>query len=117
MKYLILIIAILSLSSCAQEMRPITIHFAVDMTAIDNVSSVGVIGEYQPLSWDKAYPLADENKDGVYEVTVTIHAAYNYAEFKFMLNDSLIELTGRGNRSVDFTDVTTVAYSGRYDEN
>lgn len=117
MKYLILIITILSLSSCVQEMRPITIHFAVDMAAIDNVSSVGVIGDYEPLSWDKAYSLTDDNKDGVYEGTITIQAAYNYAEFKFMLNDSLIELAGRGNRSVDFTDVTKVEYLGSFDVN
>jgi len=103
------------LSSCVQEMRDITINYSIDMTAIDSVQTVGVIGEYEPMNWDTAIPLKDPDGDGIYTGTITIKAAYNYAEFKFKLNNEIIELEGQGNRSVDFTDQREVDYSAVYD--
>lgn len=103
--------------SCVQQMRPIEILFTVDMNSIEEIESVGVIGEYSPLNWDQPIYLNDDNQDDIYEGTITIQAAYNYAEFKFILNDSIIELEGYGNnRQVDFTDRTSVSYSGIFDQ-
>ena len=114
MKYIILFVALTFCLSCVQELRDITIHFQVDMSAFDNVQSVGVIGEWLPLTWDTPIGLSDLDKDGIYEGVITIQVAYNYSEFKFMLNEKEIELEGKGNRIVRFTDKTEVMYSGEY---
>ncbi len=113
-KHIIFSILIFHLS-CVQEMRDITIHFIVDMRDIDKVNSIGVIGEYLPLTWDAPTVLTDQDNDGIYEGTITIKAAYHYAAFKFMLNETIIELEGKGNRVVRFPDAKEVTYTGKFD--
>ena len=113
--FISLILSIALIYSCVQEMREITINYKVDMTAVDSVMTVGVIGEYEPMNWDTAIPLIDENDDGIYTGNITIKAAYNYAEFKFKLNNEIIELEGQGNRVVDFTGQKEVSYICVYD--
>lgn len=116
MKKIILLVLLVSQISCVQEMRDIKVHFAVDMSAIENIESVGIIGEYEPMSWDEPIALTDEDDDNIYEGTIIIKAAYNYAEFKFVLNDKTIELEGQRNREVYFRDVKEVEYRGVFDE-
>lgn len=116
MKKITIVIMLASICACVQEMRDIKIHFSVDMSKAENVNSVGVIGDNSPLSWNKSILLADSDGDGIYEGDITIRAAYNYAEFKFMLNDDIIELEGKGNRQVDFTDSKEAKYSGIFDQ-
>jgi hypothetical protein len=116
MKKITIVIMLAFICACVQEMRDITIHFSVDMSKVENVQSVGVIGENDPLTWDNPIELQDSDGDGIYEGVITIRAAYNYAEFKFMLNKNIIELEGKGNRQVDFTDMTEVRYSGTFDQ-
>ena len=116
MKLLFTILSIVLLSSCVQKMRDVTIHFEVDMRQETNVTTVGVIGEDTPLSWDTAIPLTDPDSDGIYEGTVVIKAAYNYAAFKFKLNNEIIELEGKKNRLVTIDDNNSGSYSGVFDK-
>ena len=111
----ILGLIIMTYISCVQQLREVTILFEVDMTEINDVSEVGIIGEYQPMSWDVPTLLTDTDGDGTYTGEITIMAAYNYAEFKFVLNQDIIELEGRGNRIVRFTDVERTSYKGQFD--
>ena len=114
MKYIILFFAVTFCISCVQEVRDVTIHFQVAMNALNNVQTVGVIGETQPLSWDTPSALTDIDEDGIYEGDITIQVAYNYSEFKFMLNENEIELEGQGNRVIRFRDKTALTYSAVY---
>jgi hypothetical protein len=85
------------------------------MSALYKVQYVGVIGESLPLTWNTPIDLSDLDKDELYEGVTTIQVAYNYSEFKFMLNEEEIELEGRGNRIVRFRDKTVVESSGTFD--
>ncbi|MFT6810216.1 MAG: hypothetical protein ACJA01_003459 [Saprospiraceae bacterium] len=85
------------------------------MSALYKVQYVGVIGESLPLTWNTPIDLSDLDKDELYEGVTAIQVAYNYSEFKFMLNEEEIELEGRGNRIVRFRDKTVVESSGTFD--
>ena len=116
MKKILIIISIAFLMSCVQPMRDITINFTVDMNSIDSINSVGVIGENQPLSWEKPRPLTDIEIDGIFEAVIRIQAAYNFAPFKFMYNEKIIELEGKRNRIVDFTNQKEAYYFAKFDQ-
>lgn len=115
MRKIILLPLLMIQMSCVQEMRPIEIEFSVDVNGLQDVHSVGIIGEYQPMSWQRPISLNDEDGDGIYDKTITIQAAYNYSEFKYVLNDSIIELEGQGNRIVEFFDIKSTSYHGIFD--
>ena len=105
MKKYIKILAILcsiTITSCVQEEHDKTITFYLDMNGIENVQSVGIRGNFLPNKWKKTVMMTDEDKDGIYEFSVSRKTASNGIEFKFVKNDTEFELEGKENRELVF---------------
>ena len=116
MKYLrlILISTLFITQSCVQETHTKTVTFKVDMNAIENVSNVGVKGNFTDNPWNETASLIDDNRDGIYEGTFSQKTAVNSIEFKFVHNDNY-ELKGQDNRSIQFEyKPETIVYEGGF---
>lgn len=74
-------------NSYSQTTRIISIHFRVDLSTeiknINSFSSIGIRGNTAPLSWDKTYPLTDENKDGIWEATINFETVGPQLRIKY----------------------------------
>ena len=103
MKYLKLLLISLFLvsQSCVQETHTKTITFKVDMNSIENITNVGIRGNFTSNPWNETAPLADDNNDGIYEGTFSQKTAINSIEFKFVNNNDF-ELKGQDNRTISF---------------
>jgi len=110
-----MILVLIALNSCVQQPRNVNIRFSVDMRVEANVDKVGVIGMWEPLSWDTPVELADPDNDGIYQAEVTCKVYYNYMQFKFVKNGDEIELDGLGNRSVEIIGDDDINYHGIFD--
>ncbi|WGD34224.1 hypothetical protein [Olleya sp. YS] len=98
-KYIISLIAIIVIStSCVQEKHLKTMTFKVNMRGIDNVTNVGVRGQFTTPSWKTTYYLKDDDNDSIYEGTITREAAQSGFAFKFVNQDSVYELQDQKNR-------------------
>ena len=104
MKYLkaILICMFIITQSCVQETHTKNVTFRVDMNAVENVSKVGVRGNFTDNPWNETAPLTDDNGDGIYEGTFSQKTAINQIQFKFVNNGSEFELEGSDNRTIEF---------------
>lgn len=104
MKYLkgILICLFIIAQSCVQETHTKTVIFKVDMTVVENVSNVGVRGNFTSNPWNETASLTDENGDGIYEGTFSQKTAINQIQFKFVKNDLVYELKDSDNRTIEF---------------
>ena len=74
------------------------VTFQVDMSQVENVSLVGLRGNIEPLSWEKDFPLTDENGDGIYETTITFNTKERLVQYKYLHNGEW-ELDGADNRT------------------
>ena len=100
-KLIAIVVLTLMTSSCVQETHLKTIIFKVDMRGAENISNLGVKGQFSSPSWEKTIPLTDENNDNIYEAQVEFRAAQYDVEFKFVKNDEY-ELQDMPNRSIKF---------------
>ncbi len=76
-----------------------TVTFRVDMNAVDVATQVGIRGSLPPLSWEKTYPLTDEDGDGIYTGSIDFeNRKASKVEFKFVYGDLTWELDGQSNR-------------------
>ncbi|TCK69128.1 hypothetical protein DFQ05_0643 [Winogradskyella wandonensis] len=100
-KSLLVLIAILFITSCVQETHLKTITFKVDMRGLDNITNPGVRGQFTSPAWKALVPLTDENNDSIYEAKVEFQAAQYDIKFKFVNNDEY-ELQNQPNRSIKF---------------
>lgn len=74
---------------CVQKTHKRTVTFTLDVSAIENIRSVGIRGWDSPLTWEKDYPLKEIVKDSLYQVTVTGKTGRICTEFKFTVNDKM----------------------------
>lgn len=86
------------------------------MRNASDVSSVGVLGQYPPLNWNEPIALDDADGDSVYSGVVSIDIPYDKMQFKFVLNNSVIELFNQDNRLATFKDQTQVTYKAVFDQ-
>lgn len=106
-KCIVIVMLFGSYSLVAQERR---INLGVDMKGLD-ARSVGIKGSISPLSWDKIYPLSDQDGDGIYEAEITFNTSKRSLKFKFV-NDGQMELEGSDERIAWFQDeVSSKSYS------
>jgi len=96
-------ILLLTIVACVQETHTKTVTFKLDMNAIHNVSNVGIRGQFTNPPWEVTVPMTDENKDGIYETTVSDKTAQNSVEFKFVNQGDEYELKDKDNRVIKFT--------------
>lgn len=98
----IMLLIYLMITSCVQETHLKTVTFKVDMNEIENVSQVGLRGEFTNNSWTETLLLTDENKDGIYEGTFSQKTAQNNIKFKFVNQNNQFELIDENNRIIKF---------------
>lgn len=102
-------------ASCVQKEYEKTITFKVDMTHVENVKNVGIKGNFTNQRWEETIPLTDENKDGIYVITLSQQTATNAIEFKFVNND-IYELKDQENRRIQFEyKPEKITYAAKFD--
>jgi hypothetical protein len=117
-KFTLIVAALLAMlcnASCVQGTRPIKVNFEVDTRSIENISTIGVIGAYDPLNWNKKMEMTDEDNDGIYLVSAVFHIPYDEIEYKYVLNEKVIELDGKGNRRVNVKDQNEITIRSIFD--
>ncbi len=76
----------------------ITVFFSVDASELKNKDDFGIRGSTHPLSWEKTYPLIDDNGDGVFEANISFPKSdrMQVLEYKFVQgkNPVIWELEG-----------------------
>ncbi len=116
MKILYKLALVLLLMSCVQETHVKSVTFKVDMNGIDNVGNVGIRGSFTSNQWNETVPLTDEDKKGIYEITISEKTAVNQIQFKFVNQNSDYELKGKDNRVLKFEyRPETISYIGVFD--
>lgn len=87
-----------SLFGQIQTNDSITIVFSVDASELINKDYFDIRGSIHPLSWEKTYPLIDDNGDDVFEVKISIPKSdkMQVLEYKFVQgsNPVIWELEG-----------------------
>lgn len=103
---------------CVQQTHPKAITFKVDMNTFEEFDSVGLRGSFTSPPWEVTLPMTDDNKDGVYEITITKKTAQNTIEFKYVIDNTLFELEGSHNRVINFEyRPQQLVYSALFDNN
>jgi hypothetical protein len=70
-------------------LRIVTVSFKLDLSTelkkVNSLSSIGIRGNTAPLSWDKTYPMTDNDKDGIYETTIKLEITdtNQYIKYKY----------------------------------
>lgn len=86
------------------------IRFSLQLPAHTLHQGIGIRGNTPPLSWDKSYPMTDENGDGIYEADILFvqNPPYNVLEYKYM-HQEIWEKTG--NRCLVFNARSSTKYA------
>ncbi len=114
-KVFIAIIA-LGLIGCVQKQHAKTVTLKVDTRGIADVKTIGVKGDFTNPRWKVEIPLTDEDKDGVFETTLTQKTAVYAIAFKVIKNGSVYELKGKPNRVLQFEyKPETIVYEVKFD--
>ncbi|RMB58510.1 hypothetical protein EAX61_09390 [Dokdonia sinensis] len=109
-------ILLLLCASCVQKQHMKIVTFRIDMTAVMPLGNVGLKGQFTSPSWEQEIPLTDDDKDGVYEVTISKETAQNTAEFKFIHNGEY-ELENQKNRQIQMKyEPETVIYEAVFND-
>ncbi len=115
-KLVILIIAIIT-TSCVQKQHLKTVQVKIDMRGVEVVKSIGVKGNFTNPRWKVEVPLTDEDKDGIYETSLSQKTAVSGIEFKFVKNGEIYELKGKPNRVLQFEyKPENIIYSTKFND-
>lgn len=99
----ILTLTVLLIASCVQkEFDKKKVTFSVDTNGIEDITSIGIRGNFLPNKWKETVPLIDNNNDGVYEITFNEKTAVYGINFKFVKNGKDYELIDKKNREIVF---------------
>jgi 1,4-alpha-glucan branching enzyme len=72
------------------------------MRSTENPAQVGIRGNFTDNSWNETLLMTDQDRDGIYELTIERTTAANDIEFKFVNQYDEFELQGQDNRSIEF---------------
>ncbi|MFY7900865.1 MAG: hypothetical protein ACOVNY_11825 [Chitinophagaceae bacterium] len=111
--YFLLVFIILTITSCVQKKQSKVLVLKVTTANEKNIDSIGVRGNWKPLSWRKDFTLTPIVKDSLYTATFTIETGYKFIEIKFSKNGEL-ELANETNRRVYFSETDTTFYNATY---
>lgn len=113
----LVILTLLTISGCVQQTHTKKITFKVDMNAVQNVSNVGLRGQFTDPPWELTVAMTDENNDGIYEVTVSDKTAKSSVAFKFLNRHDQYELKDKENRVLNFEyKPETITYEAVFDD-
>jgi hypothetical protein len=102
----------LLISSCVQKTHKRIVVITLDVSKVDNIQSVGIRGNGDPLSWENDYPMQEIVKDSLYKAIITTETGYLFAEGKCTVNGNF-ELQDKPNRRIEFDtkkDTTSVHF-------
>ena len=91
----------LLMSSCVQKTYKRTVVVTLDVSKVDNIQSVGIRGNGNPLNWENDYPMQEIVKDSLYKAIITTETGYLFAEGKCTVNGNF-ELQDQPNRRIEF---------------
>lgn len=109
-------LTILSTNSCVQETFKRKVVFTVDARNLENIESISIRGNFQPLNWNENFQLVDDDGDSIYSARIVFLSPYEYLEFKFVKNEDVFELNGKDNRKLEFKDREEMEYKAVFDE-
>lgn len=102
---------------CVQAAYDRTVVYVVDVSAVPNVTTVGIRGEDQPLSWGRDTPLTPvADSAGLYTATVTTKTGRLTTEVKFVVNGTFeySDSQDDSNRKVSLPPTITGGDTIRY---
>ncbi|MBK8698539.1 MAG: hypothetical protein IPN29_02950 [Saprospiraceae bacterium] len=105
---------LLWMTGCVQKTYHKTLVFELDVSALKNISHVGVRGSDKPLNWESDLGMTAVKKDTTYTLTTTFVTGYKFTGIKFTVNDEF-ELKEKGNRRVYFEEGDTTYYKAVFD--
>ncbi len=115
LKYLAIILTLVSITSCVQKTVARKVRFLLNVSEVENVTSVGIKGSNEPLNWQKELAMTPIFADSIYAVDVTFETGYLGAEVKFAVNGQL-ELQNHENRRFAFdVEKDTTIYTAIFD--
>lgn len=91
----------LLMSSCVQKTYKRTVVVTLDVSKVDNIQTVGIRGNGNPLSWENDYPMEEVVKDNLYKAVITTETGYLFVEGKCTVNGNF-ELKDKPNRRIEF---------------
>lgn len=91
----------LLMCSCVQKTHKRIVVVTLDVSKVDNIKSVGIRGNGQPLTWETDYPMQEIVKDSLYKAIITTETGYLFAEGKCTVNGDF-ELQDQPNRRINF---------------
>ncbi len=112
-KNVILLLSFFALTSCVQKSSKKTVILKLNVQGINNIQSVGIRGNENPLSWDYDMELQPIIKDTLYTATFSIVTGYKFTEAKFTVN-SQFELNEKDNRRILFNENDTTVYEATF---
>jgi len=95
--------------SCVQPSHRRLVVLYLHMNDSVKVSSAGVRGSGEPLSWDRDYIMTELIPNTLYKTSFIVKTGYKFGEIKFTRNGSF-ELEGRPNRKVYFSKSDSTVY-------
>jgi len=102
--------------ACVQPTIPHKIEVELDMRRVENIQTVGIRGEYPPLSWNEDFALSDPDGDGIYTGNFIMDIPYDDFRYKFVLNGSEFELPGQDNRVMNFEGKTELTLTAVFNQ-
>lgn len=112
--YFLIFFAATFYSSCS-DAETYTVHFKVELDAIDIPNKVELIGNQKPLSWKRPVSMAATKQPNVFETYITFKTDKPFIYFKFVA-DGTIELEGSDNRYLNLERGDTLSVSYQFNE-
>ncbi len=111
--YILIFFSLLALTSCVQKSSKKTIILKLNVHGIENIQSVGIRGNENPLNWEYDMELKPIIKDSLYTATFSIVTGYKFTEAKFTVNGQF-ELNDKENRRILFDENDTTVYEAKF---
>jgi hypothetical protein len=109
----IMLVAMLSLTSCVQKTKKHSITLLIDVSGMKDIKTVGIRGNDKPFSWDYDTEMEVVKKDSLYKKTYTFETGRLCTELKFTVNDEF-ELQDKDNRKVYFNQNGETVYKAKF---
>ena len=90
-----------------------TVIYSLKIVGFQNIRSVGVKGNNNPLSWDNETVLKEIVKDSLYQTTIIHFTGFKFTEVKFIVNGEM-ELLNLENRRVNFEPEAITKYEATF---
>ncbi len=110
------LLACIVCQNCVQPTFKQEVNFSIDMRNVDTFNTVGIRGNFEPLSWKEDLILEDPNSDGIYTKSIVFDSPFTSIEFKFVKDNKEYELKDKANRRLEFSKERKTNFSGVFDQ-